>query len=83
LGDVIESVYVAESPEAGVRDYNVLIVLREAVDEGIIDRIYLLSGKACEEASCEFAIVPKVVVKGTQEANEYERLLEEFGVKVL
>ncbi len=83
LGDRLESLYATEDPEIGVRDYNVVVVVKEPLDEELIDKIYEISAEACEEAGSEYAIVPKIVVKNTMEAEEYVRILEKIGGKIL
>ncbi|MHA1676703.1 MAG: hypothetical protein ACTSU6_05945 [Candidatus Njordarchaeales archaeon] len=83
LKDRLENLYATEDPEIDVRDYNVVVVVTEPLDEEIIDRIYDISAEACEEAGSEYAIVPKIVVKNTMEAEEYVRILEKIGSKIL
>ncbi len=83
LGESLDSIYATEDPEIGVRDYNVIIVVKKPLDDKTIEEIYDLAAKACERAKTDFAIVPKVVVKDTPEADEYVGVLERTGVKVL
>lgn len=66
LRDRLGSLYATEDPEIGVRDYNVVVVVKEPLDEELIDKIYEISAEACEEAGSEYAIVPKIVVKKIQ-----------------
>ena len=82
LGELLDGVYATEDPELGVEDYNVIVVVKEPLDEEMLDAIYVLSAKACEKIEGEFAIMPKVVVKGSPEADEYVRLLERVGTKI-
>ena len=83
LGDNLDSVYATESPEVTVRDYNVIIVAKEPVSGEIIEKIYELSARVCEETKSDFAIIPKIVTKNTVEADEYVWELERIGFKVL
>ncbi|MGQ4895111.1 MAG: hypothetical protein ACP6IQ_10865 [Candidatus Njordarchaeia archaeon] len=83
LKDRLENLYATEDPEIDVRDYNVVVVVKEPLDEEMIDKIYEISAEACEEAGSEHAIVPKIVVTNTMEAEEYVRILEKIGGKIL
>ncbi len=59
LGELLDGVYATEDPELGVEDYNVIVVVKEPLDEEMLDAIYVLSAKACEKIEGEFAIVPQ------------------------
>jgi len=83
LGDLLDSIYAPENPEINIRDYNVIIVVKKSLDEKTIDKIYELSAEVCDKINADFAIIPKVVVQNTQEAEEYVSILERIGAKVL
>ena len=81
IGDSIVGVYASESPEFGIGDYNVVVVLSTPITDDIVERVIEIAGEACKRLNV--TIVPKVVSTKDIEGKTYVEAMEGAGIKIL
>ena len=81
FGGSIVGVYASESPEFGIGDYNVVVVLSTSVSDDIVERVIEIAGEACKRLNV--TIVPKVVSNKDIEGKIYVETMEGAGIKIL